>query len=112
MAPFTKSGLREAFALMAQEIIAGLRHGYFDFTVTGEKQRQGECSLTFKAGKSHRFRIPEDDLTGDLRVSISDPEQKGASLQPQPHDDQQNPDAPVFGNDDDGTGQRYLGKEV
>lgn len=105
--PFIKSGLREAFALIAREIMGGLRHGYFDFSITGETLRQGECNLTFKAGKSHRFRIPASDFKDNLTLIISDPEQKGAPLQLNHQSDQHNPDV-TAGNNHDDTGQRLL----
>lgn len=103
-----KIGLREALALIAREIVGGCRHGFFDFSITGETARQGECSLTFKAGKSHRFRIPESDFKTDVTVSISDPEQKGAPLQLTHQNDQQNPDVMAGTSDHDETGRRSL----
>lgn len=110
--PFTKSGLHEALALIAREIVGGLRHGYFDFSISGETVRQGECSMTFKAGKSHRFRISENDYKENPTFILSDPEQKGAPLQLTHQTDQHDPDAMAHGNDHDGSGQRPMGQTV
>jgi len=108
--PYMKSGLHEALALIAREIVGGLRHGYFDFSISGEAVRQGECSLTFKAGKSHRFRISENDYKENPTFILSDPEQKGAPLQLTHQGDQHNPDVTAGNNHD--TGQRPLGQTI
>ena len=56
------SELSGALEKVEQEILDGLRHGFFECIVsceivTGQKRR-----LTIRAGKSHRFTISEDDL--------------------------------------------------
>ena len=51
-----------ALNLIANEIRDGLRHGHFDLAVRGETGNARKRFLTIKAGKSHRFCIPEDDL--------------------------------------------------
>ena len=83
--------LRDALARIAHEIVEGCRHGFFDYTIIGETLRQGECSVTVKAGKSYRFRVPESDLVSPLTTLISDPENKGATLQHLPQSEQHNP---------------------
>lgn len=112
MPPVSKSSLHEALALIAREIVGGLRHGYFDFSIIGETLRQGECSLTFKAGKSHRFRIPETDFASDPTLIISDPEKKGAPLQLTHQHDQHNPDAVAGNSHHDDTGKRSLEQKI
>ncbi|GEM_PF-933790 len=112
MPPFPKTGLREALALIAREIVGGCRHGFFEYSITGESVRQGECSLTFKAGKSHRFRIPENDFLGNPTVTISDPKQKGATLQLTDQSDQHNPDVTDERTGHDDAGRRPLGKTI
>ena len=57
-----ESELSGALKKLEQEILDGIRHGFFEYVVscvivTGEKRR-----LTIRAGKSHRFTIPEEDL--------------------------------------------------
>lgn len=112
VSPFPKTGLREALALITHEIVGGLRHGFFDFSIIGESVRQGECSLTFKAGKSHRFRIPESDFCGNPTFTVSDSEQKSAPMQLIHQNDQKNPDVTVGNNNHDDTGQRSLEQAV
>ena len=41
----------------------GLQHGFFDCTITCEIIKQGKRRLIIKAGKSHQFIIPEEDLS-------------------------------------------------
>ena len=43
------------------EIHDGLRHGFFEFTLTCEVVGQERRRLTLKAGKSHQFVIPKDE---------------------------------------------------
>lgn len=57
-----ESELSGALKKLEQEILDGLRHGFFECVVsceivTGQKRR-----LTIRAGKSHRFTISEEDL--------------------------------------------------
>jgi RNase P/RNase MRP subunit p29 len=40
----------------------GLKHGFFEFGVSGEIVKDRKRRLTIKAGKSHQFTIPEDEL--------------------------------------------------
>mgnify|MGYP002063146448 CR=1 FL=1 len=44
------------------EVDDGLRHGYFDLAVTCETVNGKKRRLTIKAGKNHRFTIPEDEI--------------------------------------------------
>jgi hypothetical protein len=56
--------LRQALDLLEGLIADGLRHGFFEFTVNcvigGGRKRE----LTIRAGKSHKFTIPEDEVSG------------------------------------------------
>ena len=54
--------LDKAKGRLLQEMEDGLRHGFFEFLVTCEVVKNGRRQLTIKAGKSHRFVIPEEDL--------------------------------------------------
>lgn len=40
----------------------GLRHGYFDGAVTIETRKTDKRELLIKAGKSHKFTIPLDEV--------------------------------------------------
>ena len=44
------------------EIREGLRHGFFDYSVSCEIVTGRMRRLTIKAGKSHQFTIPEDEV--------------------------------------------------
>ncbi|HUK32927.1 MAG TPA: hypothetical protein VLV86_03390 [Vicinamibacterales bacterium] len=56
--------LADLMARLAAEITDGLRHGYFEFTLTCEVVAGNRRRLVFKAGKSHQFVIPEDECVG------------------------------------------------
>jgi hypothetical protein len=56
------SGLDSALAKIKQEVWDGLRHGFFELTVTGAIENAGRRSLMIKAGKSHKFWISEDEI--------------------------------------------------
>ena len=47
---------------LTREVQDGLRHGFFDLTVVCEMVNGRKRRLTIKAGKNHRFTIPEEDL--------------------------------------------------
>lgn len=57
-----RSPLDEAMERLLREVRDGLRHGFFELTVTGEIVKGGRRGLTIKAGKSHRFTIAPEDL--------------------------------------------------
>ena len=57
-----ESELELAKKCLDRELQEGLLHGFFDLTVTCEMGNGRKRQLTIKAGKSHRFTIPEDDL--------------------------------------------------
>ena len=44
-----------------QEILAGLRHGFFDFSVTGEIKNE-KRHVILNVGKSYKFIIPMQDI--------------------------------------------------
>ena len=56
------SELSRALEKLEQEILDGLRHGFFEYVVTCELVTGQKRRLTIRAGKSHRFTIPEEDL--------------------------------------------------
>ena len=47
---------------LTREVRDGLRHGFFELTVACEIVKGGKRGLTIKAGKTHRFTIPEDEI--------------------------------------------------
>ncbi len=51
-----------AFAHLEKVVVDGLRHGFFDYSIACEIGRGGKRQLVIRAGKSHKFTIPEDEL--------------------------------------------------
>jgi hypothetical protein len=54
--------VREAFDRLEGLVIDGLKHGFFDYSITCEIANGGKRKLVIRAGKSHQFTIPEDEL--------------------------------------------------
>ena len=53
--------LDRAFQKLKEELLEGLKHGFFEYTLTCEVE-QGRRRLTLKAGRSYRFKIPESEI--------------------------------------------------
>ena len=60
--PQMKGALAQAMNKLFEEIFDGVKHGFFECTVTCELVKDRKRRLTIKAGKSHQFVIPEDNL--------------------------------------------------
>lgn len=56
------SQTEEALNYLQFLIIEGLLHGFFEYTISCQTDRGGKRQLTYKAGKSHRYTIPDHDL--------------------------------------------------
>jgi len=54
--------LSEALARIEQILVAGLRHGHFRCSITGEVSNNKRRELVVEAGMSHKFIIPFDEL--------------------------------------------------
>jgi len=54
--------LEIALEQIMQEIKSGLKHGFFEYQITGEIVKENKRKLTIKAGKSHLYYIPEDEV--------------------------------------------------
>jgi len=54
--------LAEALAHLEKVVVEGLRHGFFDCSISCEIGNGGKRQLVIRAGKSHKFTIPEEDL--------------------------------------------------
>jgi hypothetical protein len=54
--------LREALDQIGQIVLDGLSHGHFRATVSGAVGKGNRRELVIEAGKSHKFKIPEDEL--------------------------------------------------
>ena len=57
-----KPALAQAMDRLSREVRDGLWHGFFELTVACEIVRGGKRRLTIKAGKNHRFTIPEEEI--------------------------------------------------
>lgn len=54
--------IAEALAHLEKVVVEGLRHGFFDCSISCEIGNGGKRQLVIRAGKSHKFTIPEEDL--------------------------------------------------
>ncbi len=54
--------LREALDHLCGLVVDGLKHGFFDYSISCEVGNKGRRQLVIRAGKNHKFTIPEDDL--------------------------------------------------
>jgi hypothetical protein len=54
--------VREALGHLEDLVLDGLRHGFFNYSIACEIGNGGKRQLVIRAGKSHKFVIPEDDL--------------------------------------------------
>lgn len=54
--------LDHALKLLVAVVKDGLAHGFFDYAVSGEIVNGRKRRLTIKAGKSHQFTIPEEEI--------------------------------------------------
>jgi hypothetical protein len=54
--------LRDALERIEGLVVDGLRHGFFEYSLTCEIGKDGRRQLVIGAGKSHKFTIPESEL--------------------------------------------------
>ena len=58
-----KSGqVREALDRLEGLIVEGLKHGFFDYSIACEVGNGGKRHLVIRAGKSHKFIIPAEEV--------------------------------------------------
>jgi hypothetical protein len=55
-----------ALKQIRQVVLAGLKHGFFDYSLHCEVQKNGKRRLVFKAGVSHQFYIAPDEIERTL----------------------------------------------
>lgn len=53
---------REALDCLLALVVDGLRHGFFEYSIECEVANGGKRHLVIRAGKSHKFTIPADEL--------------------------------------------------
>lgn len=51
-----------ALAHLEKVVVDGLRHGFFEYSITCEIGKGGQRQLVIRTGKSHKFTIPEEEL--------------------------------------------------
>jgi len=54
--------LRDALDRIEGLVVDGLRHGFFEYSLACEIGKDGRRKFVIRAGKSHKFTIPESDL--------------------------------------------------
>jgi hypothetical protein len=52
---------REALDRLKGLVVDGLKHGFFDYSIACETLN-GKLQFVIRAGKSHKFTIPKDEL--------------------------------------------------
>ncbi len=58
-----KSGqVREALDKLEGLVVDGLKHGFFECSIACEVANGGKRHLVIRAGKSHKFTIPEHEV--------------------------------------------------
>ena len=57
-----QSELDAAVEKLLVEVREGVKHGFFDISISCEIMHGQKRRLTIKAGKNYRFIIPEEDL--------------------------------------------------
>ena len=59
----TLSGqVREVLEWLEGLVVEGLKHGFFDYSIACEIATGGKRQLVIRAGKSHKFTIPENEV--------------------------------------------------
>jgi hypothetical protein len=61
-APASRNQFDAARAHLEQVIVEGLRHGFFECVIACDIGRGGKRQLVIRAGKSHKFTIPDEDV--------------------------------------------------
>jgi len=54
--------IRDLLQLLEELVLDGLQHGFFGYAIDGVIGPGGRRDVVIRAGKSHKFTIPEDDL--------------------------------------------------
>jgi hypothetical protein len=58
-----KSGqVREVLDHLEGLVVEGLKHGFFDYSIICEVATGGKRQLVIRAGKSHKFTIPQEEV--------------------------------------------------
>ena len=60
--PANRNQFEEARAHLEKVMVEGMRHGFFECVITCEIVHGGKRQVMIRAGKSHKFIIPEDEV--------------------------------------------------
>lgn len=60
------NSLQELFQKIGIEVLRGIKHGHFDYQITGNSNKNGNRNITLKAGLTHRFEMSISELPADL----------------------------------------------
>jgi hypothetical protein len=58
----TTGQVREALDRLERLVVDGLKHGFFDYSIACEVGNGGKRNLVIRAGKSHKFTIPAEEV--------------------------------------------------
>jgi hypothetical protein len=58
----TDGQIREALDRLESLVVDGLKHGFFDYSIACEVGNGGRRHLVIRAGKSHKFTIPAEEV--------------------------------------------------
>lgn len=56
------ASLQIVFERLRHEILSGLKHGFFEFSLHGEIINGNKRRMMLKAGKTHKFIVPDEDI--------------------------------------------------
>ena len=54
--------VREALDRLEGLVVDGVKHGFFDYSIACEVANGGKRQLVIRAGKSHKFTIPANEV--------------------------------------------------
>jgi hypothetical protein len=60
--PTAGGQVREALDRLEGLVVDGLKHGFFDYSIACEVGNGGKRHLVIRAGKSHKFTIPAEEV--------------------------------------------------
>jgi hypothetical protein len=62
----SSNSLQELFQKIGMEVVRGIKHGHFDYQITGASNKNGNRQIVLKAGLTHRFDMSITELPADL----------------------------------------------
>jgi hypothetical protein len=61
--PAKNGQVREVLDRLEGLVVDGLKHRFFDYSIACEVVNGGKRQLVIRAGKSHKFTIPETEVS-------------------------------------------------